>query len=336
MMQIKFVTGHSKNRGIGVYTDHLRQALLSTNQLEFTATKPQLVHYPFFDLFYPTLPLFHTAPVVVTIHDLTPLVLTHLYPQGIKAKINLFRQKLSLSRVSAILTDSRSSKQDIATILRLDPQKIFVTPLGVDQKYYSPVPKSRLLQIAKKYRLPKKFVLTVAGGPNPNKNLPFLAQVTQKLNLPLVIVGKGVAQPVPLPPVHPELLDLQKLSVFPHLIRPGFVPDEDMAALYRLATVYVQASLYEGFGLPLLEAMACGTPVVSADTSSLPEIYPEGTFTFDPTSTELAATAINRVLSMSAHARDKYVGLLTNHSHQFTWENTARLTLAAYNHALKM
>lgn len=334
MIKVNFITGHSSGRGIGIYANRLAQALADTGEIKFTDKNPHIIHYPFFDLFYRTLPLFHSVPVVTTVHDLTPLILKNLYPVGIKGKVNLFYQKLALQQSKAILTDSHNSKQDIADIFGINQNKIFVTPLGVNPDYYLPCSKQQLATVTKRYHLPKKFILTVAGGPNPNKNLPFLASVTQKLNLPLVIVGRGVAQPLPPSPIHPELRDLQRLSNFTHLLLPGFISDVDMPAFYQLATAYVQASLYEGFGLPLLEAMASGCLIVSANTSSLPEIYPPQAITFDPKDSDSALRALNHALSLSASARKKLITRCQLRSRDFTWRQTADLTLSVYRQVI--
>ena len=320
---------HSKGRGVGFYADNLAKTLEKLSDVTLTDKNPDIIHYPFFDLFYATLPLKKEKPTVVTIHDLTPLVLSSRYPKGIRGTINLARQWLSLQSVSAIITDSVSSKNDIEKLFRVPSEKIFVTPLAIDSVYKKDISEEKLKEVKKRLNLPNKFILTVAGGPNPNKNLPSLAEVTDRLDIPLVIVGKGMLQEIK-EPVHPELIDMVRLKVYKHLILPGFVSNEDLSALYRLATLYVQPSLYEGFGLPLLEAMTAGCLVASSNTSSLPEIYHEGVIAFNPRKLLSMEKAIKKALTLTPKEKQNQVEQAKAKSDTFTWSKTAKATLLVY------
>jgi glycosyltransferase involved in cell wall biosynthesis len=321
---------HSKGRGVGFYADNLAKALDKVSEVTLTNKNPDIIHYPFFDLFYPTLPLKKEKPTIVTIHDLTPLVLSGRYPKGIRGTLNLARQWLSLQSVSAIITDSISSKNDIEKLMRIPAEKIFVTPLAIDPIYKKEISEDKLKEVKKRLHLPNKFILTVAGGPNPNKNLPSLAEVTDRLDIPLVIVGKGMLQEVK-EPVHPELIDMVRLKVYKHLILPGFVSNEDLSALYRLASLYVQPSLYEGFGLPLLEAMTAGCLVASSNTSSLPEIYHENALIFNPRKLSSMEKAIKKALTLSPKAKQLKIEEAKAKANTFTWSKTAKATLLVYN-----
>lgn len=333
-IRLKLPTFHSSGRGVGVYAEKLAAALAATDQVDLVNSDPELVHFPYFDLFYPTLSLLKTTPTVVTIHDLTPLVLSDRYPKGIRGTFSLMYQRLSLSEVKAVITDSQCSQKDIRRYFGLPESRIFVTPLGVGPEYFiSPSP-AEIARLKKRYQLPDKFVLTVAGGPNPNKNLPRLAAVTARLNIPLVIIGRDVAKVLPPGKPHPELMDLLELNRYFHLIRPGFISTSELIAFYHLATVYCQPSLYEGFGLPLLEAMAAGTPVVSSNTSSLPEIYPPGTPDFDPQDDKSMEAALKKALSQNKNQTPALSARLKKHASAFTWEKTASLTLSVYRHVL--
>lgn len=325
--------GHSEGRGVGFYLAGLSQALTKLPEIKLSDVKPDILHFPFFDLFYATLHTHPKVPTVVTIHDLTPLVMSGRYPKGMLGSLNLFRQWWSLRKVSAIITDSENSKKDIEKYFRIASDKIFVIPLAVDDIYRKTPSATKLAEVKVKYHLPAKFILTVAGGPNPNKNLPSLAEVTDRLNLPLVIVGKGLLQEI-VKPVHPELIDLVRLQVYNHIVYPGFVPNEDLAAIYHLASLYVQPSFYEGFGLPLLEAMTAGCLIVSSKTSSLPEIYPEDTITFLPTKLKSMEKAITKALKLSPRAIAKQIEKAKKRAKDFTWSKTAQLTLAVYQKVL--
>lgn len=325
---------HSQGRGVGFYAKFLSESLKKEKGIELTDKNPDLIHYPFFDLFYPTLPLKKIVPTVVTIHDLTPLVLSSLYPRGVKGSVNLLRQRLSLQSVSAVITDSVNSQQDLIKIFKLSPKKIFVTPLSINPIYQSSLSKQKISAVKKKYSLPDKFILTVAAGPNPNKNLPALAQATQDLKIPLIIAGGGVAKPVPSGKVHPELKDLVKLKKYSHVITPGFVPDEDLLAFYKLASLYCQPSLYEGFGMPVLEAMNAGCLVVSSQVSSLPEIYSRNTITFDPRNLEEMKQSINHALNLTTKKKTALIKEAKAKAQDFTWKKTAQATIKVYRSVL--
>lgn len=324
---------HSQGRGVGFYAENLSKTLSSFPDVILTNQDPDVIHYPFFDLFSATLPLKKIKPTIVTIHDVTPLVLSSRYPKGIRGSINLARQWISLQSVSGVITDSQNSKNDIVNYLRYPSEKVFVTPLAVDPIYKKDLSPTKLEEVKKKYQLPDKFILTVAGGPNPNKNLPPLAEVTDRLGIALMIVGKGMLQEV-REPVHPELIDMVRLKIYRHLILPGFVSNEDLSALYRLATLYVQPSLYEGFGLPLLEAMSSGCLVVSSNSSSLPEIYHQEAINFDPRKMSSMEKAIGKALSLTSRKKKAQIELAHKHSLEFSWTKTAKATLTVYNKVL--
>lgn len=326
---------HSGGRGVGIYLAGLSQALAKLPKIKLTDDNPDLIHFPFFDLFYPTLHPHETVPTVVTIHDLTPLVMSNRYPKGLIGSINLFRQWWSLRKVSAIITDSENSKKDIEKYFRISPERIFVTPLAVSDDYKK-VPTPKLLaEVKEKYHLPEKFILTLASGPNPNKNLPTLAEITDRLGLPLVIVGSGMQQEI-VGPVHPELIDLVRLQVYNHIIYPGRVPNEEFNALLHLAALYVHPSYYEGFGLPLLEAMTSGCLVASSNTSSSPEIYHQEAIAFNPKKIKSMEKAIQKALNLSPKAKTKQIEIAKRRSRDFSWSKTAQLTLAVYQHVLNL
>ncbi len=321
--------GHSAGRGVGVYADNLSKSLTKFPEIILTDKNPDIIHYPFFDLFYPTLKIKKEKPTVVTIHDLTPLVMSDRYPRGVMGTINLLRQWYSLRSVAAIITDSNNSKQDIEKYFRISPEKIFVTPLAVGDSYKVKPSPAKIAEVKKKYNLPNKFVFTISSGPNPNKNLPSLAEVTDRLGVPLVIVGKNMIQEI-VKPVHPELIDLVRLQVYNHINILGAIPNEDVNAIFHLASLYVQPSYYEGFGLPLLEAMTKGCLIASSNTSSSPEIYHEGAITFNPRKLKSMEKAIQKALSLSPKQKAHQIEMARERSRDFTWAKTAKQTLEVY------
>lgn len=329
-------SGH-KTRGIGRYTQQLCLSLRrikSPHQITVTSTTgsvdtPDLVHYPYFDLFQSHLPLFPQAPKeMVTIHDLIPLRFHKAFRPGIRSGINLWLQMQLVQRMSAIITDSSCSKNDITKFLRVDESKIFVIPLGVSEEFH-PLSKELIGEARRQYQLPKDYLLYV-GDVNTNKNIPSLIAALKGVPLPLVLVSSSILQ-TSLPEVREIEKAIKDNGVENRIIRLDRVPLDpnlDLVAIYNGATVYVQPSIYEGFGLPVLEAMACGTPVVSSNATSLPEVSGGAAFLVDPTVISMR-DGIQEVLGNSnlrANLRKK--GL--QRAKMMTWIKTAEATHRLY------
>ena len=217
-----------------------------------------LVHYPYFEPFSLSLPFFKKLPTVVTVHDLTPLVFPEQFPRGIKGEIKWQRQKLALKNSTAIITDSENSKKDIIRFTDISSEKIHVIYLAAGEEFRRLETGNRKLEIRKKYNLPEKFVLYV-GDVTRNKNLPRLIKAMDQIELSLVMVGKALinADFDRNNSWNLELIEVQTLTKNnPEIICLGFVPTEDLVKIYNLATVFAMPSIYEGFGLPVLEAMS--------------------------------------------------------------------------------
>lgn len=345
-------TAH-KTRGIGYYTNHLLEALKQDASLklqEFTdlseVKKADVVHYPWFDLFFQTLPIRRKFPTVVTIHDLIPLVFSGQYPVGLRGKLTFISQRIALRNCQYIITDSNISKKDILKYLKIEDKKVAVVPLAADPKFKVLNNDTELLRIKKQYHLPDRFLLYV-GDANWVKNLPFLVEAFRQLiKLPgleevkLVLAG-GVFLKQVENIDHPELESLKKVNglikeygLFEHIIRPGQIEADDLVAFYNLATVYVQPSLYEGFGLPVLQAFACGTPVVSSDRGSLPEIGGRAAVYFDPVNLKQFTTIVSEILEDSS-LRNKLSKLGLLQSAKFSWQKTAAGTKLIYLKAIE-
>ncbi len=329
-VQLEF-HGQSTGRGIGVYESNLLENLKDLKGIDIVTDKADIIHYTFFDLFWPTLKLNKKSKNIVTVHDITPLVLSSRYPKGIKGSINFLRQWFQLKKASAIITDSHCSKKDIVKVLRIPESKVFVTHLAVNNVYRKTVTDQEKAKVIKKYNLPEKFLLTVAAGPNPNKNLPNLAEATERVGIPLVIVGWGINQEI-IKPVNPELIDLVRLEVYQHLIRLDDVSNDDLFVLQKLASAYIQGSLYEGFGIPVLEAMTVGCPVISSRSSSLPEVYHPDTITFNPKNINSIEKAIKKFFKLSPKSKELYIEKNKQKAKEFSWEKTAKKTLEVYKH----
>jgi glycosyltransferase involved in cell wall biosynthesis len=333
-------SGHSI-RGVGAYTRELINALKGkVEAVDFRSadlSKYDLIHYPYFSSFQRTLPLNKSTKTVVTIHDLIPLIYPKHYPPGIKGNINLFFQKLALRNVDAIVTDTETSKKDIVRFLDIPPQKIHVVYLAPREIFKKVSDLKKLENIRKKYNLPKKFVLYV-GDINYNKNIPNLIKACKIANLPLVICGKQAMEidgmindmkSIKGPrdflrfltgKPHPELSHynqiLKNLDFNVH--RLGYVSDEDLVCIYNLATLYCQPSLYEGFGLPVLESLACGTPVFASKTQALVEIAERAVNFFDPHDTKDIAKSFDVKIKNPKLPRE------------YSWGKTAKETMDVY------
>lgn len=333
----------SKFRGVGMYTRKLIEALKHEEGLKILTFEGKkvplgadLIHYPYFFPFSLTLPFFPTKKFIVTIHDLTPLVFPKAYPPGLKGNLKFFIQKLLLKKAAMIITDSQSSSADIVKFIHYPKEKIAVIYLSAESELKKISDKKILIAIRKKFNLPDKFVLYI-GDVNYNKNLPALVQACRLIKIPLVIVGKQAVS-TDFDPSHIENRSLVELTNLiegqKDVIRTGFVTEEEKAGLYSLATVYCQPSLYEGFGLPVLEAMAYGCPVVAGRVSSLPEIGGEAAFYVDPYNIDDISRGIKTVFENDA-LRGKMIKDGFTQVKKFSWEKTARETIKTYSHVIR-
>ena len=342
-----------KTRGIGYYTSYLLEALKQDSLIEVEEfinlsedSDADIVHYPWFDLFFHTLPIKRKFPTVVTIHDVIPLVFSKDYPVGLKGKINFILQKIALASCKYIITDSNISKKDIIKHLRVEDKKVTVIPLAADPKFKVLNNDTELLHIKRQYRLPDQFLLYV-GDANWVKNLPFLIEGFRQFikssgleNVKLVLIG-GVFLKDVENINHPELRSLRQVNrlikeygLGEYVIRPGQIETEELVAFYNLATLYIQPSLYEGFGLPILQALACGTPVVSSNRGSMPEIGGQSAVYFDPENLK-QFTSIIQELVENTSIRNKLSKLGIKQAAKFSWRKTAEETKLVYFKAIK-
>jgi glycosyltransferase involved in cell wall biosynthesis len=331
-------SGH-KVRGVGFYTRELINALGSrvaaVDFNEVDLAQYDLIHYPYFSPFQKTLPLKKPTKVVVTIHDLTPLLYPKHYPPGIKGRINFSWQKLVIKKVDRIIADSETSKKDIVKFLKINPEKIAVVRLAPG-RHFRELKMSEQLRCKKKFGLPDFFVLYV-GEFNYNKNIPGLIKAMKFLDVPLVLVGKQAGEIENQDLSHPELRHLKEilpdLKNNPRIIRLGFVTDADLVAIYNLATVYCEPSFYEGFGLPVLQAMACGTPVVAAQAPALAEIGENACLYADPESPEDMAQKIKKILDDQSLQKE-LAQKGQEQAKKFSWAKTAAETMKLYEEVL--
>jgi glycosyltransferase involved in cell wall biosynthesis len=293
---------------------------------------PRLLRHLRADLYhspYYLMPYRPGMPTVVTVYDLIPL----LFPQHASPMARLlFRwtTAMALRTAAHVITISQVTRRDLLAFYRLPPEKVMAIPLAADPCFYYPQPLAEVERVRRKYTLPEGYILYI-GINKPHKNLKTLigawAQVRDSQfathNWHLVIAGVWDSR-YPEPRQRVEELGLENAVRF-----LGPVLEKDLPGLYAGAILFVFPSLYEGFGLPVLEAMACGTPVICSNTSSLPEITGEAALLVDPLEVDALASAIDRVLSaktLRKELRDKGLSQVGN----FSWRKTARETLKWY------
>ncbi len=295
---------------------------------------PQLIRKSGVDLLHS---MHYTRPVklpcasVVTFHDMT----FFLYPElHTRAKRLFFPLAIRASarQADALTAVSESTRQDAIRVLGISPEKITATQLGVDPTF-RPINDAAIKgKIAEKYDLPERFILYV-GLLEPRKNLPMLIRAYKRLidggeNFKLVLVGRYGW-------MHEELLrqinnlDLEEMVHF-----TGYVSQEDLPLVYNLSSLFVYPTLYEGFGLPALEAMACGVPVITTDVSSLPEIVGEAGILVPVNNVEALYGAMIAVLG-DEDLRRKMINKGIQRAAKFTWEQTAILTFQVYQQVMR-
>lgn len=333
-------SGH-KVRGVGSYirllVDNLEKYDKENSYIFFDdaaklSNDVNIVHYPYFEPFFLTLPFFKKYKTVVTVHDLTPLVFKNNFPVGVKGSIKWQIQKKSLKSVAAIITDSNSSKKDISKIIKIDESRIHTVYLAADKTFIRLESGNWKEKIIEKYNLPEKFLLYV-GDVTWNKNLPKLVEAIKKTDFTLVMVGKALMDKS-FDVSNSWNADLKKvLSEIEgngQFLRLGFVSTEDLVKIYNLATVFIMPSLYEGFGLPVLEAMSCGCPVITAKAGSLPEVGGKAVFYIDPKDLGSIEEGIKKVFSDTELQKElSEKGL--EQAKKFSIEKTIKETIEVYN-----
>jgi glycosyltransferase involved in cell wall biosynthesis len=337
-------TGH-KVRGVGFYLAHLKSALVKyfpqNNYVFFQRGENlpkdvKVVHFPYFEPFFLALPIYNKFKTVVTVHDLTPIVFPEAFPKGIKGEIKWQMQKFALKRANAVITDSKSSKKDIQKYAGVRESKIHVVYLAAGEGFKKLETGSWKQEIGKKYGLPEKFALYV-GDVTWNKNLPRLVDAVKKTQIPLVMVGKSLISE-DYDKTNPWNADLNRVNELtkddPNILKLGFVSDEELVQIYNLATVFVMPSLYEGFGLPILEAMACGCPVITSKEGSLAEVAGEGVFYVDAYDMDNIAEGINKVFNDEVLRKELSKKGLENNQ-RFSWKKTAAETANVYAQVIK-
>ncbi|MEG2291569.1 MAG: glycosyltransferase family 1 protein [Clostridium sp.] len=274
------------------------------------------------------LPICHSHPFVITLHDTIPL---HMPETVGETYLNIFNTQMEsiINRCDGIITVSEFSKEDISKDFNFPKDKIHVTHLA-SEDIYKPINKTLCRNILKQhYSIPANYILYV-GGFSPRKNISGLIEAFSKIHtklpsdMKLIIAGsKGLSYPI-----YKSLSE--RLGMTDKIIFPGFISMEHMPYLYNSASLLVYPSFYEGFGLPPLEAMACGTPVVASNVTSLPEVLGDSALLCSPYSTnELMESILSALLDNTI--RESLIKKGFDKCNSLTWEKTAAETLKIYD-----
>ena len=284
------------------------------------------------DLYHATnffLPPTRKAKRVVTIHDLAFISMPELCSPKIVAPFRKCVQRVATD-ADAVIACSESTKDDIINLLHIDPSRITVALEAVDENFKAIEPYNADKIIAG-YGIKTPFILFV-GTLEPRKNIPTLLRAFAKVmsDIPhnLVLIGSVGWMPG-------EIFEtIDELGISDRVVRPGYVKYCDLPAFYTAADVFVFPSLCEGFGLPVLEAMTCGCPVITSNNSSLPEVAGDAGICLDAKDVDAFAQAIRSIVddkslhaSMIAHGRD--------HAKKFSWETCAHTTLDVYRRLIQ-
>lgn len=330
-------------RGIGQYTQLLYAGLLHEKNVSVEIvglselnTSYDIYHFPYFDPYFVTLPPKLERPSVITIHDMILLKYPSKFPPGIRGKLKWFQQRRRLAHVSAIITDSESSKKDIHAILKYPNSKIFSIYLAPDPIFFKRMQLRDKEALRKKYNLPEKFILFV-GEPNWNKNLVAAIASTQKLNMHLVIVSKTFATH-DRTFTHPWLSGLRQADE--HIRDRRLIHSLhsletlELVTLYQMADALLYPSYDEGFGLPVTEAFASGCPVLCSNRGSLREVAQDCAQIIDPDD-YISISKTLYTVSTDQKRKKELIAKAYKRVKKLSWKSTVSQTLSVYNSIVK-
>jgi glycosyltransferase involved in cell wall biosynthesis len=275
-------------------------------------------------------PMYCPARIVVTIHDIMFEHYPHFYNATALKQLRA-RVPRTVRRAHTVLAVSEYTKSDVIRRYRLPPERVVVAYPAPDPMFGPLADETRLAVVRQRYNAGQQFMLFV-GALKPNKNVKTLVEAYVRLRRSggvqhrLVLVGPaGILE-------YDIFAPARDAGLATDLVATGYVPDEDLVALYNAADLFVQPSLFEGFGLPSLEAMACGTPVITSNTSAIPEVVGDAAVLVDPLDVEALAGAMARVLTDAELRRDLSARGLQRAA-LFNWDDMARKLVQVYHAA---
>ena len=295
--------------------------------MDLRRERADLFHAPHY-----VLPPLTPCRAVVTIHDCIHLQFPQYLPHRLGYAYARSALWLAAHRAARVLTVSEASKRDILRYFSVPAAKVDVIYNAIDERYRQPPSDEEISRVRERYQLNDPYVL-YAGNIKPHKNLERLIEAFHLLrrggldNVKLLIIGDEISKYATLRRA------VHRYKLHKHVRFFGFVPDSTLAVLYRLAGVFVFPSLYEGFGLPPLEAMASGTPVVTSNLSSLPEVVGDAAMLIDPYDPASIEQAMRRVLTEPELREDLRARGLAR-VNEFSWDRSVRRIHAIYREVL--
>lgn len=273
--------------------------------------KPDVLHVPHYNV-----PIFYKGNMVVTIHDLTHLLFPEFLPNKFAFYYAKFMIWIALKKANKVITVSENTKKDILKMFKVNPDKIKVIYNGVGEEFVEK-DKKDIQYLYKKFNIPEnKKIIMYVGNLKPHKNLERLLEAYSKIKnkegTSLLLVGKAFEK-------YNVLGEKEKvLGIETQVIHTGCVTQNELVDLYNLADLFVFPSLYEGFGIPVLEALACGTPVICSNTSSIPEVGGDFVGYFDPL---VINDITNMINNYKGNKKDDIE--VTKKIKDFSWKNSS-------------
>lgn len=283
--------------------------------------KPDILHVPHYNV-----PIFYKGDMIVTIHDLTHLVYSEFFGSKLKILYAKIMMKIAIKKAKVILTVSENTKKDIIKYFKVKEDKIKVTYLGVKEDLKQKN-KEQTEYLYEKFKIPKnKKIIMYVGNLKPHKNLERLliafSKMKSKEDCILLLVGKAFEN-------YNILADKEKeLKIENSVIHTGIVTNEELVDLYNIIELFVFPSLYEGFGLPVIEAMACGAKVACSNSSSLLEVGGKEIPYFNPKDIENMKNVIEKELKREDKKEDKQKRI--DWANSFNWHKTSEQVKEAF------
>lgn len=274
------------------------------------------------------------ASRILTVYDLIPILFPEFVVPAVYQRSLRMLQSINIEK-DWVICISEHTKQDFCEYTGMNPSRVFVTPLAASDWFYSVENSSIISEVLEKYRLPRKPYILSLCTLEPRKNIELLIKAFSDLvqanpaeELNLVLVGISGWK-------NKSIFDaVQKNSVVrDRIFCTGYLPDQDLAPIYSGALMFVYPSLYEGFGLPPLEAMQCGIPVITSDVSSLPEVVGDAGILFDPRSKTDLCHAMWSLVENS-HRRQELSQISIERASKFTWKQSVEETVRVYKTAV--
>lgn len=275
-------------------------------------------------------PLAARCPTIVTVHDLSFMRFPEAFHRTNRAYLTLFT-RLSTRRALRVIAVSESTRRDVMAFCGVPGERVVTIPNGVDEAFH-PADAAEVVEFRRNRRLPERFILYL-GTLEPRKNLETLIDAYAALRarqqaIPKLVIagGKGWF-------FDTIFARVAKLGLADEVLFPGYIPGAELPWWYRAAELFAYPSRFEGFGLPVLEAMACGTPVITTTSSSLPEVAGDAALLVEPDDTEALTDAIKRLLTDS-QLRETLRAAGLRQAARFSWARTATQTAQVYRDLL--